>query len=61
MAIILPHEIQTTVEGSAGCIYIFQEHKGHSKFVRLTVHQFQEIWNYEKHLIDEAREEKDPK
>jgi hypothetical protein len=62
MAIFLPNEIATRVDGDAGCIYIHQKHKGKETFVCLTVRQFREIWNHEKHLIAEAEayEEKDP-
>ncbi len=61
MAIILPATYETKVEGDSGSIFISQWVKGETVTIYLTVQQFQEIWNYEKHLIDEAREEKDPK
>ena len=63
MAIILPHEAGTKVEGADGLIRITQRRSdGKEVLVYLTVHQFREIWNHEKHLIAEAEAlEKDEK
>jgi hypothetical protein len=57
MALYLPSELQTEVYGVDGMICIKQtcddEHNP-SREVCLTVHQFMEIFNRERHLVREA-------
>jgi hypothetical protein len=56
---IFPRELETHVWGQEGLIY-FEQFDGdgnRTSFIRLTVHQFQEIFNREKSLVSEARAE----
>ena len=55
MYLVFPKELQTSVEAASGFIIFFQENDdGTESCIKLTVHQFQEIWNREKQLIEAA-------
>ena len=54
MALYLPTEFSTTVMGDDGRIFFTQVHEQKEVNIILTIHQFREIWNHEKHLIAEA-------
>ena len=53
-----PHEIQTMVWGEDGFVYIeqFASTNRRIAFVKLSIHQFSEIFNREKSIIEQARE-----
>jgi hypothetical protein len=58
MEMYFPKERETFVEARGGIILITQrDQDGIESTVQLTIHQFQEIWNREKKLIESAREE----
>lgn len=55
MSLFFPMEFETSVSGKNGFIFIEQTNKdGIISVIVLTVHQFSEIFNREKHIIDEA-------
>ena len=56
MSIFLPAELETVVVGHGdGFISINQKNKeGEESLIWLTVHQFETIFNREKHLVREA-------
>lgn len=54
MAVYLPVELQTQVHGEDGLICIKQTHDGEEREIWLTIHQFETIFNHEKHLVREA-------
>jgi hypothetical protein len=57
--LIFPRELETHVWGQEGLIY-FEQFDGdgnRTSVIRLSVHQFQEIFNREKSIVSEAREE----
>lgn len=54
MAIYLPSEIETEVHGEDGLICIKQTVDCLEREIWLTVHQFETIFNHEKHLVREA-------
>ena len=59
--LVFPRELETHVYGQEGVIY-FEQFDGDGNrlsFVRLSIHQFQEIFNREKSVIAEAREEQE--
>jgi hypothetical protein len=58
MAIYLPCELQTEVHGEDGLICIKQTRDDESREIWLTVHQFETIFNHEKHLVREALDTK---
>jgi hypothetical protein len=59
MPIFLPKEMETEVFGTGdGFIVIGQKNNdGNETFVHLSVHQFETIFNHEKRLIKEAKEQ----
>lgn len=54
MALFLPVELETEVHGEDGLICIKQKLDGEEREILLTVHQFETIFNHEKHLVREA-------
>lgn len=54
MAIYLPAEIETEIHGEDGLICIKQTVDSLEREIWLTVHQFEAIFNNEKHLVREA-------
>ena len=57
MGLYFPKEYETFVDARDGHILISQTNDdGSSSVVQLTVHQFQEIWNREKKLLEWATE-----
>jgi len=55
MAIALPFEIETLVFGDGdGNVVIKQTSQGEESLIFLTVHQFETIFNHEKHIVREA-------
>lgn len=55
MQMFFPKEIETSVEAVDGFIYFFQQNEdGTESSIKLTIHQFQEIWNREKQLVASA-------
>jgi hypothetical protein len=57
MGLYFPKEYETFVDARDGLILLSQTNDdGSTSAVQLTVHQFQEIWNREKKLIEIARE-----
>lgn len=55
-----PFEIETTVTAEQGRIWITQHHEdATTSFVELTIHQFMEIYNRQKMIVDAARIKKD--
>lgn len=55
MAIYLPSEMETEVFGDRGMVCIMQTKEvGEIVEIWLTVRQFQEIWNHEKHIVAES-------
>ena len=56
MAISLPNAFKTDVYGTGdGYIVLKQDDgSGNVTVIYLTLHQFQTIWNHEKHLTQEA-------
>lgn len=54
MALYLPVELQTEVHGEDGHICIKQTCDDEVREIWLTVHQFEEIFNRERHLVNEA-------
>jgi hypothetical protein len=58
MGLYFPKEYETFVDARDGLILLSQTNDdGSTTAIQLTVHQFQEIWNREKKLIELAREE----
>ena len=58
MGMYFPRELETFVDARDGSIFITQRNIDEvESTVELTIHQFQEIWNREKSLIESAREE----
>ena len=59
--LVFPREIETHVFGSEGVIYFEQFDLNGIRVgsISLSIHQFQEIWNREKSLLEEAREEQE--
>lgn len=59
--LVFPRESETHVYGCDGVIYFeqFDVNGNRVGMVGLTIHQFQEIFNREKSLIAEAREEQE--
>ena len=57
--LVFPREVETHVYGVDGVIYFeqFDANGNRVGMVGLTVHQFEEIFNREKSVIAEAREE----
>ena len=57
--LVFPREVETHVFGSDGAIYFEQFDANGTRVgsIMLSVHQFQEIWNREKSLLEEAREQ----
>jgi len=56
MQMFFPKELETRVDAEGdGYIYIRQDNEDQTEsVVKLTIHQFQEIWNREKKLIEGA-------
>lgn len=54
-----PLEIETVVTAEQGRIWITQDHGDGSQFVELTVHQFMEICNRQKMILEVARGKED--
>ena len=56
MQMFFPKELETRVDTEGdGYIYIRQDNEDQTEsVVKLTIHQFQEIWNREKKLIEGA-------
>lgn len=59
--LIFPREIETHVYGQEGVIYLeqFDGDGNRTVVIRLSIHQFQEIFNREKSIVAEAREEQE--
>jgi hypothetical protein len=62
--LVFPRELETHVWGEEGVIY-FEQFDGdgnRTTVIRLSIHQFQEIFNREKLVVSEAiKEQKDAK
>jgi hypothetical protein len=59
--LIFPRELETHVYGQEGVIY-FEQFDGdgnRTTVIRLSIHQFQEIFNRQKIVVAEAREEQE--
>jgi len=59
--LIFPRELETHVYGQEGVIY-FEQFDGdgnRTTVIRLSIHQFQEIFNREKSIIAEAEDEQE--
>jgi len=59
--LIFPKEIETHVYAQEGVIYLKQyDGEGNrTSVIRLSIHQFQEIFNREKSIIAKAREDQE--
>jgi hypothetical protein len=57
--LIFPRELETHVYGLEGVIYLeqFDGDGNRTTVIRLSIHQFQEIFNREKSVIAEAMED----
>ena len=59
--LVFPRELETHVWGEEGLIY-FEQFDGdgnRTSVIRLSIHQFQEIFNREKSVVAEALEEQE--
>jgi len=54
-----PLELETTVTAEQGRIWITQDHGDGSVSIELTIHQFMEIYNRQKMIVEAARVKKD--
>ena len=59
--LIFPRELETHVYGQDGVIYLeqFDGDGNRTTVIRLSIHQFQEIFNREKSVVAEAREDQE--
>ena len=59
--LIFPREMETHIYAQEGVIYLeqFDEYKNRTSVIRLSIHQFQEIFNREKSIIAKAREDQE--
>jgi len=59
--LVFPRELETHVYGQDGVIYFeqFDRDGNQLSLVRLSIHQFAEIFNREKSVIAEANEQQD--
>jgi hypothetical protein len=58
--LFFPFEIETAITAEQGRIWITQTHMdGSESFVELTVHQFMEIYNRQKMIVEAASGKKD--